>query len=759
MEESQILKKLNDEQRVPASIIDGPILVTAGAGSGKTRMLTHRIAHMVGECGISTSNILAITFTNKAANEMRDRLEYMIDGADYMWISTFHAMCAKILRYNIEKIGYSSSFSIYGDTEKIRVIKRVIEEVKTEINAETFAWHISNAKNNLLSPSNYSKYIRDPKKCLAITKVYEEYEKELFKANALDFDDLIMKTYELFVKNPEVLEYYQEKFKYIFVDEFQDTNTAQYQLVKVLASKYKNILVVGDEDQCIYSWRGAQVENVKLFTKDFENCKIFKLEQNYRSTKRIVEVANKLIKNNTNRIDKLLWTNNDEGADIELKESYSDLDEAEFIAEKISYLVSIGQSSYSDFAVLMRVNSMSRVLEEKFLSYNIPYKLYGGYKFFERKEIKDTTAYLYLISNPKDTEATNRMLGFPKKGIGDVSISQIHALAESNGVSEMEVICNAEKYGISGSLKTKLNTIKDSFDELNKLKDELPLEEFVIELIKKVGIKEAIGNKTEDDINKCMNVDDFVKSVSEFAAANNGATIDDFLQSITLMRDIDSMNDDDNNVTLITIHAAKGLEFNNVFVVGLNDGLFPLSRSINSGDPNELEEERRLMYVAVTRAKRKLFLSRSKTKFNYERHSAEYTVMSRFLPEMFDELKQKKFNLNSAATRMDYSTSGFGEYLEKAKKQERLDSFMSSHANIVDVSNTNSSASSSSVGTIRREDYSKFKRGTKVMHPNFGIGEVTVGVTDFATAFVTINFDKVGIKTLSLKYAKLEIVE
>lgn len=757
MEESTILKKLNDEQRVPASIIDGPILVTAGAGSGKTRMLTHRIAHMVSECGISPKNILAITFTNKAANEMRDRLEYMIEGADYMWISTFHAMCAKILRFNIEKLGYLSTFSIYGDTEKTRVIKRVLDSVKTDINAETFAWHISNAKNNLLSPSMYSRFIRDPKKCQAITNVYEEYEKELYKANALDFDDLIMKTYELFVKNQDVLDFYQEKFKYIFVDEFQDTNTAQYQLVKLLANKYKNILVVGDEDQCIYSWRGAQVENVKQFTKDFETCQIFKLEQNYRSTKKIVEKANKLIKNNQIRIDKLLWTNNDDGAEIELKESYSDLDEAEFIAEKISFLVETHQAEFSDFAVLMRVNSMSRVLEEKFLAYNIPYKLYGGYKFFERKEIKDTTAYLYLISNPQDTEATNRMLGFPKKGIGEMSIFQIHEIAEKNAVSEMEVICNAEKFGISGALKTKLNAVRDMFDELNNLKETMPLEDFVIELIKKVGIKEAIGNKTEDDINKCMNIDDFVKSVAEFSSANEGATIDEFLQSISLMRDTDSMNDDDNNVTLITIHTAKGLEFNNVFIVGLNDGLFPLSRSINSGDPNELEEERRLMYVAVTRARKKLYLSRSKTKFNYERHSAEYTIMSRFLPEMFDELKKKNSSTNSAVFRMDYSSSGFGEYLENAKKKENLDTFMSSHVNVVNVSNQKLNESNEQ--TIKKEDYSKFKRGTKVKHPHFGIGEVTVGVTDFATAFVTIDFEKVGIKTLSLKYAKLEIIE
>ena len=653
MEESVILRNLNDEQKLPASILDGAILVTAGAGSGKTRMLTHRIAHMVSELKVSPLNILAITFTNKAANEMKERLSKMIEGADYMWVCTFHSMCSRILRYNIDSLGFTKSFSIYGDTEKSRIIKRVMESVKSDINAETYAWHISNAKNNLLSPEKYSKYIKDPKKCFAITKVYQDYEAELFKANALDFDDLIVKTYELFTKFPEVLEMYQNKFKYIFVDEFQDTNTAQYELVKLLAGKYKNILAVGDEDQCIYSWRGAQVENVKRFTKDFPDCKIIKLEQNYRSTKKIIDVANKLIKNNKNRIEKNLWTANDDGTDIQINQPYCDIDEAELIAEKIEQLVSHGLAKYSDFAILLRVNSQSRVIEEKLLNYNIPYKIYGGFKFFERKEIKDTTAYLYLLANPNDTEATNRMLQFPKKGIGDISISLIRQKAEEYGVSEMEIICNAEKYQISGSLKTKLDKIKETFDELSKLKESLSLEEFVVAVIEKVGIKEAIGNKNEDDLNKQLNVDDLVKSVAEYASANEDATIEDFLQSVTLMRDIDSMNDNENFVTMLTVHSAKGLEFDTVFMPGLNDGLFPLSRSINSGDPNELEEERRLMYVGVTRAKRRLFLSRPKLKYNYETRRSENTLISRFLTEMFDNLKTKSTITNGEINRLN----------------------------------------------------------------------------------------------------------
>ena len=757
--ESEILKKLNDEQREPASVIDGPVLVTAGAGSGKTRLLTHRIAYMVKEKGIFPNQILAITFTNKAANEMKERLGKMIDGAENMWICTFHAMCSRILRREIGLIGYTKSFSIYGDTEKNRVIKRIIEAKEIDMNAETFAWHISNAKNNLMSAGEYSKYIHDKKKCEIITKVYLEYESELFKANALDFDDLLVKTYKLFKDNPDTLNFYQNKFKYIFVDEFQDTNTAQYELVKLLAGDNKNIFAVGDEDQCIYSWRGAQVENVKRFTKDFENCKIFKLEQNYRSTKNIINVANKVIKFNHSRIDKNLWTNNDNGSEIEIKQTYNDIEEAEFIAEKINDLVESGEKKYSDFAILMRVNSLSRIIEEKLLTYNIPYRVYGGYKFFERKEIKDTTAYLYLIENPNDTEATLRMLSFPKKGIGDVSISNLIEIAENNNISVLNLIMNAEKYGVSGSLLSKLKTIQDLFNDLNEKKEAMDLNEFVEYLIKRVGIKEAIGTKTEDDLNKCLNIDDFVKSVNEYSSANQDASIDDFLQSITLMRDIDSMNESDDFVSLLTIHSAKGLEFDTVFIVGLNDGLFPLSRAINSPDPNDLEEERRLMYVAITRAKNKLFLSRSKVKFNYESKKTEYTMPSRFLPEMFDDFKQK----SSAVLKSNINENGFDSYLSQRARKQSLDEKMSSHANIVNVSgninNSQSSAYESVSQAVKANDYSKFKKGTRVRHAHFGDGVVTLGVTDFASAFVTINFEKVGIKTLSLKYAKLEIIE
>jgi len=766
--ENTILDNLNEEQRLPAMQTDGAVLVTAGAGSGKTRMLTHRIAYMVKELDISPNNILAITFTNKAANEMKERLEKMINFIGDMWVCTFHAMCSKILRYNINLLGYTKSFTIYGDSEQNSVLKKILEkdhiksmltnkQLEEEMSTKTLAWHISNAKNNLLKPDEYSRFIRDEKKCKIITSVYKEYEDTLFKSNALDFDDLLVKTYELLKQFPDTLEFYQNKFKYIHVDEFQDTNTSQYELVKLLSGKYKNVFAVGDEDQCIYSWRGAQVGNVKQFTIDFAGCKVFKLEQNYRSTKKIIEVANKVIKNNTNRIEKHLWTGNEEGSEVELKQTYNDIEEAESIAEKIEYLVKHQGHKYSDFAILMRVNSLSRILEEKLLTYNIPYKVYGGFKFFERKEIKDTTAYLSLLANPSDTEATIRMLGFPKKGIGDVSIEKLANIAYDNGVSIMDIINDCEKYGVTGALANKLKDVKVLFEDLNLKKETMTLEDFASYIVERVGIKEAIGMKTEEDENKCQNVDSFIQSVTEFADVNEGAGIDEFLQSITLMRDIDSMTDEDNFVSLITVHAAKGLEFNVVFLVGLNDGLFPLSRAINSTNPNDLEEERRLMYVAVTRAKKKLFLSRAKVKFNFQTKGVDYTIGSRFLEEMFDDLKKK--SRNSELMRSNLEDSGFGKSLSSASRRESLDQMMSSHINVVDVSGKSTSSAVAEIKKVNTADYSKFKKGTKVRHNHFGDGEVTLGVTDFASAFVTIKFDKVGIKTLSLKYANLEIVE
>lgn len=740
----EILQNLNKEQRLPAETASGAVLVTAGAGSGKTRMLTHRIAHLVFDLNVPKYNILAITFTNKAANEMKERLETMLGDVSQMWICTFHAMCSRILRRDAEQIGYTSNFSIYTDVEKERTIKRVLEDKNTDLSADTIGWHISNAKNHLMDPDEYSKYIMDPRKRDVIIKCFKQYEAELKHNNALDFDDLLNKTYELLMTKPNVLNYYQDKFKYIHVDEFQDTNKAQYELIKLLSAKYGNIFVVGDEDQCIYSWRGADVTNVSSFVKDFSGAKVFKLEQNYRSTKKILEAANKLIKRNQNRLEKLLWTENGEGTKVEFFTTYNESEEAEYVAETLKNLVNYSGYKYSDCAVLMRVNSLSRNIEEKFITYGIPYKVYGGFKFFERKEIKDVIAYLRLIHNPFDDEATRRMLAFPKRGIGDMTVAQIEASANEIGISMYDFIVG--NYA-ENKLSKKLENVKEMLLDLKEKSKNMSLYDFVEYAINTVDFKGAIGDKTDEDHNKQMNIDDFLLSVKEFADANEGATLEDYLQSITLMRDVDSLDQNEDYASVITVHAAKGLEFKVVFIVGLNDGLFPLSRAINSEDENELEEERRLMYVAITRAKERLFLTRARTRFSFESKRTEYTLPSRFLKECIDDQ-----SLNSQNGEIKRSTFD-GGYMPRRYNEETDNLFNAASRSNIEKVSTNQ--------TIKKTNlnFSAFKRGTKVKHPHFGNGVVTVEVTDFSAGFVTIKFDTVGIKTLSLKYANLEIIE
>ena len=750
---NSILDNLNEEQKKPAAVQNGAVLVTAGAGSGKTRMLTHRIAYLIDELSVPAYHILAITFTNKAAGEMKSRIERMVSSADDAWICTFHAMCSRILRMHAEELGYDRHFTIYGDVEKDRVIKRFLDSKNTNVTVDTVNYHISNAKNHLMTPEEYASKMPQSYKKDVIIDCFMAYEKELKKSNALDFDDLLVKVYQLFVEKPHILEKYQDRFTYIHVDEFQDTNYAQYRLVQLLSAKHKNVFVVGDEDQCIYSWRGALSSNVLSFSRDFAPVQVFKLEQNYRSTKKILEKANHLIKRNVSRLDKNLWTENPEGAKVEEYSSYNEAEEAEYVADCINNLVTFGSYNFKDFAILMRVNALSRAVEEKLLTYNIPYKVYGGHKFFERKEIKDTIAYLKLLSNPADDEAALRMLGFPKKGLGEVAISQITELAEVNGCPIMDIIMQPEHTLGMTALAKKLEPVRALFADLRQHKEILPLYELTEYTIARVGIKEAIGKKTEEDENRLLNIDDFLLSVKEYSDSNTTADLDEFLQGITLMRDIDSLNDDDDYTTVLTVHSAKGLEFKVVFIIGLNDGLFPLARAITSPNANDLEEERRLMYVAITRAKERLYLTRARTRFNFEKKCIEYTAPSRFLTEIADEPEK--------LTLADVEASE--NYVRRASTDYNL----SSRLNVVDVSGIKKEKKESygSMPISMQEqakpkiNYSAYKRGTRVRHPHFGEGVVTIEVTDFAGGFVTVNFESVGSKTLSLKYAKLEIIE
>jgi len=589
------LNDLNTEQRLALQETEGPILVTAGAGSGKTRLLTYRIAHLIRDKYVSPYNILAITFTNKATKEMQSRLENMVEDSDKIWVSTFHALCCKILRRNIvafqNKVnlkreteyrkGFDSNFSIYSDSDKDKILKDVFAKnnVTDESIMKNAVWHISNAKNKNLTPFEYQKEYMETEDIDTYAKIYNTYQIELENNNALDFDDLLTKTYELFKMCPEVLSYYQNKFQYIHIDEFQDTNTVQYQIVSLLAQKHKNIFAVGDEDQCIYGWRGANISNILDFKKDFPECKTFKLEQNYRSTKNILNTANTLIKHNTIRNPKSLWTENIDGVRVEYNSLGTESDEAEFVARSIYNLVRESGYKYGDVAVLMRLNALTRSFEEKFLNYNIPHRVFGGFKFFERQEIKAILAYLRLLVNPQDSAALLRIVNFPKRGIGDASLEELNKQAKYYSVGLMTLILNEEdEFFLADNVANKFDVFKSLYLDLKENMNKLPATDFIRYMLSKVDFKKAYGSGSEEDLSKLMNIDSFVSAVDEYFEQNPSSTLEEYLQSVTLASDIDSYDEANNAVTLATVHSVKGLEFKVVFVVGLEDKIFPLIR-------------------------------------------------------------------------------------------------------------------------------------------------------------------------------------
>lgn len=762
-----IIEELNEEQQKPALQTEGAVLVTAGAGSGKTRLLTHRIAHLIQDKNVNPSNILAITFTNKASSEMKERLERLRGGEVHgMWIYTFHSMCSKLLRFHAERVGLGSNFSIYGDSERDRLIKRILSDdpefiklEKNKLKPDRVGWHISNAKNELLSPELYEVKIKKDPYVGIITRTYAEYQKELLCANAVDFDDLLVKTYELLEENADIREIYQEKFKYIHVDEFQDTNVVQYELVRLLGAKYNNIFAVGDEDQCIYSWRGAKFTNVQKFIDDNKGIHIYKLEQNYRSSEKILNAANNIIKNNSNRLDKNLWTDKKGGEEVKFFTAYNDLEEAEFVASKIKKLVNDGKRKYSDFAVLMRINSLSRVFEEKFLNYQIPYAVFGGFKFFERKEIKDTLAYLKFVANPKDNDSLLRILAFPKKGIGEATAMKLLQASALTNLSCYELI----KSGVALDSQTikKVMPVVMQMDYYIQNKENFTISALTDKLIDEFGIKTVFSRLVEEELTKILNIETLQKSILEFEEANEGAKIEDYLQSVTLSRDVDELDDKNNAVSLMTIHSAKGLEFNVVFIVGLVEGVIPLSRAIFSSDSNELEEERRLMYVATTRAREELFYTRPTTKFSYETKRTEGTQISRFLKESgvkgIETNTRKEYGEASLYERTGFGSttsrnSIFGDRTRSGGYYKNMDADELYRNDEVEEEKPKVSSE-----TIN--EYRKYKVGTVVMHKSFGRGVVTVGVTDSTSGFVTVKFDSVGSKTLSLKFAPLSIVE
>lgn len=732
----KIVDSLNKEQRDPVLQTDGAVLVTAGAGSGKTRLLTHRIAYLICEKGVEPRNILAITFTNKAANEMKTRVENMVPNAQDVWISTFHSMCVKILRRNIEKLdGYDSKFSIYTDTEKDKVLKLIYADfgINDDNTKKSILFHMSNIKNNNLSLEEYTKNNLGCLDADLFSQVYNKYNDTLRKCNALDFDDLLIKTYELLHNFADVREYYQNLFKYIHIDEFQDTNTVQYDIASILAKKWGNILVVGDEDQCIYGWRGANIENIMNFKRDFPNVKTFKLEQNYRSTKKILDKANMVISNNEQRLQKTLWTENEAGADVCCYVADTDRAEAEYVTRTIHSLIEDNGYDYKDIALLMRYNAPSRLFEEYLLQYNIPYKMLGGFKFFERAEIKNIVAYIRAIVNPKDNESLLRIINYPKRGIGDSVINELRNLVVFE--SYIDGIKHLENYAFSPTVAKKLTAFRQLYLDLEECSQNQTVQDFVKYLIDKVDFKGQFNPRDDEDYNKIQNIDQFLASVNDFVNSNPEATLSDYLESITLISDIDSLEDANNSVLVSTVHAVKGLEFKVVFIVALENGMFPI---IRTGDrPSDIEEERRLMYVAITRAQERLFLTMARRRYLY--NQIKYQDMSPFLEEMGFANNDFSYNSNFVYRRPtpDAYVTPVRENHQSASIQEMFKSKIQS----------------------QKKDLSAYTMGTKVLHPKFGVGVIIDDTHLQDNNTVTINFDIVGNKTLSLDYAPLQILK
>ncbi len=726
--------KLNSQQQKAVLDTEGAILVIAGAGSGKTRVLTARICHLI-EMGVSPYNILAITFTNKAANEMKERIATSLGGENNVWTSTFHSMCARMLRQDIDLIGYGKDFSIYTEQESERVVKRICAdypEADPKKKSE-YLWHISRAKTLCMSPAEYYESIKqDENDALVIAQVYKRYEEELTRSNCLDFDDLLLKTIVLFKKRPEVLEKYQQRFHYINVDEFQDTNKIQYELVRMLSQKSGNLFVVGDEDQSIYSWRGADIRNILDFPKDFAGAKVYKLEQNYRSTTSILDAANNVIKNNLNRNAKTLWSECRDNNSIEYWDARNDREEASEVARAIDVLRRRGVD-FKDCAVLVRANSLTRLFEEEFNLHGMPYKVFGGFRFFERKEIKDTLAYVRLAINPSDNDSILRVVNYPKRGIGNSAVEELKEVAQKYNTTLFGALINPN--WLSNTVAKKLAGFTQIALDLVSKSKTLNAEDFIKYVVDHSGLRTYLSSsKDSEDENRLENIDELINAVSEYCNDNQGATISDFVQSVALVADTDEM-DDENYITIATVHAVKGLEFDNVFIVGLEEGIFPTQRAINSGD---IEEERRLMYVAITRARRKLFVLNARSRYRFGH--VENLPQSRFVGEM-----------TGAKRSIRYSNSTYGQ--DARAKAEYEPKFKLGANNPTSATYASKNTQKTSATAATTVNFDKFQKGTMVVHSKFGDGIIIETSGEGEDKIASIAFKGLGVKRFVLAIA------
>ena len=732
---------LNPQQYQAVCHYEGPLLILAGAGSGKTRVLTHRVAWLIEEKNVNPWNIMAITFTNKAAGEMRDRVEAMLGGAlGGVWVATFHSTCVRILRRYIDRIGFENNFTIYDSEDQKSVIKEICKrlQIDTKLYRERFFMaEISAAKDEMLSPVDYALKAQGDQRMQKVAEVYKEYQRQLFDNNALDFDDLICRTVELFQSCPEVLEQYQERFRFIMVDEYQDTNTAQFKLVSLLAAKYRNLCVVGDDDQSIYRFRGANIGNILNFEQFFPDAEVIRLEQNYRSTQNILNAANAVISHNKGRKEKTLWTDNGEGEKIRFRQFMNSFEEAEYVAGIISQKVGAGKWKYGDCAILYRTNAQSRMFEEKFLYANVPYKIVGGVNFYSRKEIKDVIAYLKTIANGKDDLAVRRIINVPKRGIGATTISRVQDYATEHGASFYDALRVAETIPGIGKSVAKLQAFVQMIQALRTKQEFYKVKSLIEDILEQTGyMKELQAEGTDEALDRMANVDELLNKAALYDEKTENPTLDGFLEEVALVADIDNLEEDADHVVMMTLHSAKGLEFPVVFMVGMEDGVFPSYISISSEDESELEEERRLCYVGITRARTNLFLTSAKQRM--VRGEIHYNRVSRFVDDIPEEFMAE----NERAKIPQKEKKDLPETKAHAAYRQMRENFKTK-------------IMAQQQFEVKKADGLSYNVGDRVRHIKFGNGTVTNIAEGGRDYEVTVNFDRVGVKKMFASFAKL----
>lgn len=747
-----IYDTLNEQQKEAVFHTEGPLLILAGAGSGKTRVLTHRIAYLIEERGVNPWNILAITFTNKAAGEMRERVDRLVGfGAESIWVSTFHSTCVRILRRYIDRIGFDTNFTIYdSDDQKslMRDVCRVLDVDTKKYKERMFLSAISAAKDEMITPDEYELNAAGDFGKQKIAQVYREYERQLHANNALDFDDLLLKTVQLFQTQPDVQESYQERFRYIMVDEYQDTNTVQFKFVSLLAAKYQNLCVVGDDDQSIYKFRGANIRNILNFEQEFQNARVIKLEQNYRSTQNILNAANAVIQNNRGRKDKTLWTDNGDGEKVHLRQFDTAYDEAEFVADDIRKNIENG-GTYQDYAILYRTNAQSRMFEEKFVACNIPYKIVGGVNFYARREIKDLLCYLKTIDNGRDDLAVRRIINVPKRGIGLTTITRIQESAAAREIGFYEALLGLDLIPGVARAASKLDSFVALIEYFKRRSDEVSITDLMNEIIEKTGYIENLEAEDKEDAQaRIENIEELVSKIAAYeeqcAAEQVKPSLSQFLEEVALVADIDSLEENPDYVVLMTLHSAKGLEFPHVYLVGMEDGLFPSYMTITSDNDEDLEEERRLCYVGITRAEQELTMTCARKRMT--RGETHYNRMSRFLQEIPKEL-------------MENGSLPFDKEMQKEREQEliRQNAYTQAKQAFRQKPFQNYGIQKGAKAfAVSKEKGLDYQVGDRVRHIKFGEGTVK-GILEGGRDFeVTVEFDTAGVKKMFATFAKLK---